>query len=108
MELNEVLRSAELNINTAGRKERQGKTEGVKICLRELSELLIENSEALEAAEEVTEETPATVPDEISDALEVAEEVPEEAVCRVCGCTDNHACPDGCYWVEPDLCSQCK
>lgn len=27
--------------------------------------------------------------------------------CRVCGCTDNHACPGGCYWVEPDLCSRC-
>ena len=27
--------------------------------------------------------------------------------CRVCGCTDDHACPGGCYWVEPDLCSQC-
>jgi hypothetical protein len=28
--------------------------------------------------------------------------------CRVCGCTDNKACPGGCYWVENDLCSQCK
>lgn len=27
--------------------------------------------------------------------------------CRVCGCTDDRACPGGCYWVEPDLCSQC-
>lgn len=27
--------------------------------------------------------------------------------CRVCGCTDDHACPGGCYWVEPDLCSVC-
>ncbi len=27
--------------------------------------------------------------------------------CRVCGCTDEHACPGGCYWVEPDLCSAC-
>lgn len=27
--------------------------------------------------------------------------------CRVCGCTEEKACPDGCYWVEPDLCSQC-
>jgi hypothetical protein len=27
--------------------------------------------------------------------------------CRVCGCTDDHACPGGCYWVEDDLCSQC-
>lgn len=27
--------------------------------------------------------------------------------CRVCGCTENHACPGGCYWIEPDLCSEC-
>lgn len=27
--------------------------------------------------------------------------------CRVCGCTDDHACPGGCYWVEDDLCSEC-
>lgn len=30
-----------------------------------------------------------------------------EARCRLCGCTDNHACPGGCWWVEPDLCSAC-
>lgn len=27
--------------------------------------------------------------------------------CRVCGCTDDRACPGGCYWVEEDLCSAC-
>lgn len=27
--------------------------------------------------------------------------------CRVCGCTDERACPGGCEWVEPDLCSRC-
>lgn len=27
--------------------------------------------------------------------------------CRECGCTEHHACEDGCYWVEPDLCSSC-
>lgn len=27
--------------------------------------------------------------------------------CRVCGCTQERACPGGCYWVEPDLCSSC-
>jgi hypothetical protein len=32
---------------------------------------------------------------------------PDEQKCRVCGCTWEHACPGGCYWVEPDLCSQC-
>lgn len=27
--------------------------------------------------------------------------------CRVCGCDDFHACPGGCSWVEPGLCSAC-
>jgi hypothetical protein len=29
--------------------------------------------------------------------------------CRVCGCTDEAACPGGCAWVpgEPDLCTAC-
>jgi hypothetical protein len=27
--------------------------------------------------------------------------------CRVCGCDDEHACKGGCYWYQPDLCSQC-
>lgn len=33
---------------------------------------------------------------------------PDVRKCRVCGCTDDHACPGGCYWVEEDLCSQCE
>jgi hypothetical protein len=28
--------------------------------------------------------------------------------CRACGCTDEHACEGGCYWVEKDLCSACQ
>lgn len=35
------------------------------------------------------------------------ERVDAEQVCRVCGCTQNNACPGGCSWVEPDLCSDC-
>ena len=34
----------------------------------------------------------------------------EERTCRVCGCTDSHACMTDngpCDWVEPDLCSAC-
>lgn len=27
--------------------------------------------------------------------------------CRICGCTDDHACEGGCWWVEADLCSTC-
>ena len=28
--------------------------------------------------------------------------------CRVCGCTDDRACPGGCSWVCDDLCSGCE
>lgn len=27
--------------------------------------------------------------------------------CRVCGCSQDHACPGGCYWLTDDLCSNC-
>ena len=27
--------------------------------------------------------------------------------CRKCRCTDDRACPGGCFWVEEDLCSAC-
>lgn len=29
------------------------------------------------------------------------------AACQLCGCSDERACPGGCYWVLPGLCSQC-
>lgn len=34
---------------------------------------------------------------------------PEEydRACRMCGCTQDHACEGGCHWVEWDLCSKC-
>jgi hypothetical protein len=28
-------------------------------------------------------------------------------VCGVCGCSDNDACEDGCWWIAEDLCSRC-
>jgi hypothetical protein len=31
----------------------------------------------------------------------------DERACRVCGCTDMRGCPEGCWWVEDDLCSVC-
>ena len=27
--------------------------------------------------------------------------------CHACGCTDERACPEGCSWVGPNLCSTC-
>lgn len=32
---------------------------------------------------------------------------PKPDKCRICGCTDEHACPGGCFWVSANLCSQC-
>jgi hypothetical protein len=28
-------------------------------------------------------------------------------VCRICRCSDYDACPEGCGWAEPDLCTAC-
>lgn len=42
--------------------------------------------------------------DELLDSIPHALGVPR---CRVCGCTDAEACPGGCIWAEPDLCSRC-
>lgn len=47
---------------------------------------------------------PAT-PEEAQDLM--AKTAGNIRKCRVCGCDDFHACPDGCSWVEPDLCSAC-
>lgn len=27
--------------------------------------------------------------------------------CRICGCTDERACPLGCAWASADLCDLC-
>lgn len=41
------------------------------------------------------------------------EKEPEAGICKVCGCTDNHACYDldygPCWWVDETytLCSHC-
>jgi len=34
-------------------------------------------------------------------------DVVEVRRCVGCGCTDRRACPEGCYWIKPDLCSTC-
>jgi hypothetical protein len=31
----------------------------------------------------------------------------EEPPCRECGCSDSLACPQGCAWTQPDLCTAC-
>lgn len=39
------------------------------------------------------------------DGLEKLRE--RQQTCRICGCTEARACPGGCHWVEPGLCSSC-
>lgn len=36
-----------------------------------------------------------------------AETTAAAPACRACGCTDERACPGGCGWFEPDLCTNC-
>jgi hypothetical protein len=31
-----------------------------------------------------------------------------QMTCKVCGCTEHRACPGGCFWVVPNLCSKCS
>ncbi|MEA4895782.1 MAG: hypothetical protein VB064_11040 [Oscillospiraceae bacterium] len=50
---------------------------------------------------------PVRLPDNQSWRDYILERVRTEPVCRVCGCTEDNACPGGCCWVEPDLCSTC-
>lgn len=43
-------------------------------------------------------------------APEVATPVAEQGKCRVCGCTEDHACEGGCSWADEaqTLCTSCK
>lgn len=40
--------------------------------------------------------------------IRLAERALGRPYCRVCGCTEYAACPDGCFWAEADLCSHCE
>jgi len=33
--------------------------------------------------------------------------IPDEPACRECGCSESLACPQGCGWAQPDLCTVC-
>jgi hypothetical protein len=39
---------------------------------------------------------------------EIAQRTGKPRTCRVCGCTDTHACANRCWWVAEDLCSNCS
>lgn len=42
-----------------------------------------------------------------AEALALSGDSNAVRACRVCGCTETHACPGGCHWVDADLCSAC-
>jgi hypothetical protein len=45
---------------------------------------------------------------EVLKALEsVMGERDDDLTCVICGCTDDHAYPEGCFWVAPGVCSAC-
>lgn len=51
---------------------------------------------------------PAIVEDHVHELLaDVAWRTEDPDACARCGCTDEEACPDGCFWVAPRLCSTC-
>lgn len=60
-------------------------------------------NELREATEEEVAEYLSEYPDEQPHFLESD----DEPTCRACGCTDDFGCIEGCWWVEPDLCSRC-
>ena len=49
-----------------------------------------------------------TVPALVDDELEVPIPSLLGPVCRVCRCSQEDGCPEGCGWAEPDLCTACK
>ncbi len=42
---------------------------------------------------------------EIARQLRIA--AGEELQCVCCGCSETQACPGGCVWATPTLCSRC-
>lgn len=51
---------------------------------------------------------------EVFEVIKAGEIHKEKAVfdeelrfCKVCGCSADHSCPGGCYWVTDNLCSNC-
>lgn len=45
--------------------------------------------------------------DERALLADLGVELPDEPGCRECGCSEALACPEGCGWAQPDLCTVC-
>lgn len=66
----------------------------------------IDDLAALEMAESGIDQGDPLTPEDTVDILAAAA-ADGQRRCRRCGCTDARACPGGCWWVEPGLCSRC-
>ena len=56
--------------------------------------------------------TPGAMPAGIAslaalETLRAFDEACGADACGICGCTDGFACPEGCHWAAPGLCSHC-
>lgn len=47
-------------------------------------------------------------PQELGDLCRDMDVEEREVFCLDCGCSDNNPCPQGCYWIQPGLCSSCS
>jgi hypothetical protein len=43
----------------------------------------------------------------LAEKLRALEAATVARSCALCGCTDDVACPGGCHWATPELCSMC-
>ncbi len=81
--------------------------EGVPLCDGCMTEAIAGNIE--DALEQM--DVPAEVRDQMMKPvladLKRRYRPLEVRSCRVCGCTDEYGCEEGCTWVEEDLCSAC-
>ena len=40
--------------------------------------------------------------------LKAKQQRPKKQKCIYCGCTQENACAGGCWWVAPNVCSNCE
>jgi hypothetical protein len=59
--------------------------------------------------DQVGKHAPAEGKVAVSDKERIAAAPDPERACRVCGCTQDNACPGGCAWMaeDPGLCTAC-
>lgn len=86
---------------TFGSRHRASCTSGARQAVERLAEKIFGTLQRVTIAEE-TRKDDATIG---ATYWKVTTD-PAQA-CRVCGCTWDHGCDDGCSWVEVDLCSSC-